>query len=168
MSCDTTDDGCNGGLPTNAYQYLISNTDGQIVTEASLPYASSTYNGNPTACPSNVASLPVGATISTFAQVTQTEDAMAAYTFANGPLSIGVDATSFQTYTSGILTNCISQQVDHAVLIAGFDDTNVPPYWIIKNSWAASWGEAGYIRVAKGSNQCLITTLPSSAIVTKN
>ena len=82
-----------------------------------------------------------------------------------GPLSIAVDATSFQTYTGGILTNCISQQVDHGVLAVGFDDAHNPPYWIIKNSWAASWGEDGYIRVEKGKDQCLITSYPCSAIV---
>ena len=166
VSCDTTDDGCDGGLPTQAMAWLISSQNGQSVTEASDEYNSGT--GFAPSCPSNLASLPVGATISSYTNIGQTEDDMAAYCLANGPVSIGVDATSFQTYNSGILTNCISQQVDHAVLIVGYDDTNVPPYWIIKNSWGASWGEAGYIRVQKGTDQCLITTFPSSAIVSSS
>eukprot|EP00388_Colpodella_angusta_P024842 GDKK01000535.1.p1 GENE.GDKK01000535.1~~GDKK01000535.1.p1 ORF type:complete len:343 (-),score=98.72 GDKK01000535.1:144-1151(-) len=166
VSCDTTDDGCDGGLPTQAMAWLISSQNGQSITEASDEYNSGT--GFAPSCPANLNSLPVGATITSYTNIGTTEDDMAAYCLANGPVSIGVDATSFQTYTSGILTNCISQQVDHAVLIAGFDDTNVPPYWIIKNSWGASWGEAGYIRVQKGTDQCLITTFPSSAIVSSS
>jgi hypothetical protein len=66
---------------------------------------------------------------------------------------------------SGIMTNCISSQVDHGVLAVGFDNTNNPPYWIIKNSWAASWGENGFIRVQKGTDQCLITDSPCSSQV---
>jgi len=81
----------------------------------------------------------------------------------NGPLSIAVDATSWQTYTGGILTNCISNQIDHGVLIVGFDLTNSPPYWIVKNSWGASWGENGYIRIEYGTDQCVITSYPSSS-----
>jgi hypothetical protein len=65
------------------------------------------------------------------------------------------------------LTNCISHQIDHGVLIVGFDDNNNPPYWILKNSWASSWGENGFIRVQKGTNQCLITSYPCSAKVAK-
>jgi len=92
---------------------------------------------------------------------------MATWVYSNGPLSIAVDATSWQTYTGGIMTNCISNQIDHGVLIVGFDDNNNPPYWIVKNSWTNTWGEAGYIRVEKGTDQCLITSYPCSSKVKK-
>jgi hypothetical protein len=32
--------------------------------------------------------------------------------YGDGPISIGVDATSWQTYTGGILTDCVSSQLD--------------------------------------------------------
>ena len=162
VSCDTTDSGCNGGLMDNAWAWLISNQKGNIVTETSYPYVSG--DGVVPAC-----SLPktTGATITGHIDLPKNEDQMATWMLTNGPISIAVDATSWQTYTSGIMTNCISSQVDHGVLAVGFDDNNKPPYWIIKNSWAASWGEEGYIRVEKGTDQCLITTVPCSSQVKK-
>jgi len=36
---------------------------------------------------------------------------------------------------------------------------------VIKNSWSQSWGEGGYIRLERGSNQCGITFQPLGALV---
>lgn len=163
VSCDNTDSGCNGGLMDNAFSWLVSSKGGAIVTEASYPYVSG--GGNVPSC--NMRDKTVGARISGHHDIPHNEADMASYMYANGPVSIAVDATSWQTYTSGILTNCIASQVDHGVLAVGFDDSHNPPYWIVKNSWTAQWGEEGYIRVAKGKNECLITTAPSSSIVRK-
>jgi hypothetical protein len=104
-----------------------------------------------------------GAAISGFEDLAHDEAQMATFVASRGPLAIGVDATSFQTYRGGIVTNCISRHMNHGVLIVGFDETSTPPYWIIKNSWGTSWGEQGYIRVAKGSNQCMLTQYPTTA-----
>ena len=161
VSCDTLCDGCNGGLMDSAFEWLIHAKGGEIDTEASYPYVSG--NGVAPTCKAN--GHTAGAKVTSYKNIAHNENAIADYLFANGPVSIAVDATSWQTYTGGIMTNCISQQVDHGVLAVGFDDAHNPPYWIIKNSWAASWGEDGYIRVEKGKDQCLITSYPCSAIV---
>ena len=34
----------------------------------------------------------------------------------------------------------------------GIDSSKKTPYWIIKNSWATSWGEQGYARVKVKDN----------------
>merc|ERR1719316_2572348 len=67
-----------------------------------------------------------------------------------GPVSIGVDASRFQTYRSGILSNCNGRQLDHGVLAVGYTDQ----YFKVKNSWGRSWGENGYIRLSTSGNQC--------------
>jgi C1A family cysteine protease len=163
VSCDTTCDGCNGGLMDYAFEWLVKSRRGEISTEHSYPYVSG--NGVAPAC--KASGHTNGAKITGHKNIAHNENAIADEVFANGPVSIGVDATSWQTYTGGIMTNCISSQVDHGVLAVGFDDEHKPPYWIIKNSWAASWGEEGYIRVEKGKNQCLIDNSPSTSIAAK-
>ena len=166
-SCDTIDSGCNGGLMDNAFKWLINNRKGEIVTEESYPYVSG--GGRAPACKSKseLDSLPVGATITGFNHLDRSEDTLAAYVKSTGAIAVAVDATTFQSYRSGIVTNCVNRQINHGVLTVGFDDVNVPPYWIIKNSWGTSWGEAGYLRLAKGTNQCLINSYSTTAIVKK-
>jgi len=162
VSCDTIDSGCNGGLMVNAYTWLLNAHNGSIVTEASYPYVSGT--GSVPAC--SMSGTQFGAQISSYQNIAGDENgAMAAFVYSNGPLSIAVYAESWQTYTGGIVTNCPQQQLDHGVLIVGYDDNNNPPYWIIKNSWGPGWGESGYIRVGKGTGQCNIGQYQTSSIV---
>jgi len=161
VSCDVIDDGCGGGFQDNAFTWLLFSRNGTITTEAAYPYVSG--GGQVPKC--QTTDLPRGAQIVDYADVARDENVMAAQVAAKGPLAICVDATSFEFYQSGILTNCISKTIDHAVLIVGYDNTNSPPYWIVKNSWGQSWGESGYIRVQKGTNQCLIKELPTTALV---
>ena len=161
VSCDTTDSGCNGGLMDSALEWLLSAHKGQIVTEESYPYTSG--GGDSGSC-KDVSSMSVGATIDGHKDIAHDEDEMAAWVSANGPLSIAVDATSWLTYTGGVMTDCESKQLDHGVLIVGY----AADYWIIKNSWGASWGESGYIKVSRGSNQCLLKNAPCTSTVKKN
>lgn len=71
------------------------------------------------------------------------------------PISVAVDASNWSLYRGGILTAC-GTAVNHGVLLVGATDT----YWKIKNSWASSWGESGYIRLAPG-NTCAVCSYPS-------
>jgi C1A family cysteine protease len=166
LSCDTTggNNGCDGGLMDYAFQWLINSQQGTIVTASSYPFVSG--DGAVPSC--SLSGTTPGATISSYNDLAQDESQIAAYVYDNGPVSIGVDAASFQTYTGGILTDCQyngPNSLDHAVLIVGYDDTVSVPYWIVKNQWGTSWGESGYIRLAKGSNQCGLADAATSSIV---
>lgn len=164
-SCDTIDSGCRGGLMDNAFNWLINNRKGEVVTEAAYPYVSGS-GSNPACKPkAELDAMPVGATLKSFNHLAKSEDTLAAYVLSTGPIAVAVDSTSFQSYRSGILTNCVNRQLTHAVLAVGFNDEHVPPYWIVKNSWGTSWGEGGYIRLAKGTNQCLINGYSTTAIL---
>jgi hypothetical protein len=70
-----------------------------------------------------------------------------------GPVSVAIDASSdyFQLYQSGILTNASAcgQELNHAVTVVGYSSRDVEtPYWIVRNSWSALWGDQGYVNIA--------------------
>jgi hypothetical protein len=69
------------------------------------------------------------------------------------PVSVCIEADKavFQNYKSGIIgaSSGCGQNIDHAVLAVGYGDN----YWIVKNSWGTTWGEAGYVRMAKSAGE---------------
>lgn len=77
----------------------------------------------------------------------------------------------FQLYSSGVLNNTkCGTTLDHAVLVVGYgnDAATGLDYWTVKNSWASSWGEQGYIRIAAvdgGAGICGIQTSPLYPVV---
>ena len=47
-----------------------------------------------------------------------------------------------------------SFEQDHCVMATGFNTTAPTPYWIVRNSWADTWGEEGYIYLEMAENTC--------------
>ena len=73
-----------------------------------------------------------------------------------GPVSVCVDASSWQYYQGGVLTSC-TNNVDHCVQLTGYANYGSSnAYWIVRNSWGSSWGENGFIWVAIGQDLCSI------------
>jgi len=130
----------------SAFRYVQAN--GGIDTEASYPYqARDSYT-----C--KYSSSSRGATIRSYNTIpTDSENSLVNAVGTTGPVSIGVNANSgWQFYNGGIFSDssCTSRGLNHGVLAVGYTSQ----YWIVKNSWGPSWGNAGYIHLAKGMNMC--------------
>jgi len=85
---------------------------------------------------------------------------------SGGPLSICIDASSWQTYTGGILTSC-GDEIDMCVQLTGYYNYGLPgAYWNVRNQWTTSWGIDGYIHIAIGNDLCGIGDYASIVFAT--
>merc|ERR1712019_214806 len=69
-----------------------------------------------------------------------------------GPVSIAIEADqyAFQGYTGGVISSGCGTSLDHGVTTVGYTDS----YFIVKNSWGASWGNSGYVYISTSGNTC--------------
>jgi len=151
--------GCQGGFMDNAFNYIRD--IGGIATESSYPYTarqgSCRYDGSMKA-----------ASLSSWTDVSYgSEQALASALSQVGPISVAIDASQrgFQQYHQGVYYDpyCSSSQLNHAVLAVGYGgEWGGDSYWIVKNSWGYSWGNGGYINMAKDrGNHCGIANTAS-------
>ncbi len=150
VQCDSIDEGCDGGNTETAFEYVMY--AGGIESESNYPYTS--YYDKTGLCTSNATDYVV--TVSSYTKIAD-EDSMISYVLSTGPLSICLDASSWSSYVSGIITTC-GKDVDHCVQAVGINLDE--GYWIVRNSWGTEWGDAGYIYLASGENMCDISYDP--------
>jgi cathepsin L len=157
VDCSTSqgNQGCDGGLMTQAMQYIISN--GGIDTEASYPYTAE--DGT---CSYNAQNS--GATLKSYTNVKSGDESDLQAKVEVGPTSVAIDASqsSFQFYSGGVYyePSCSSQNLDHGVLAVGWGTQDGSDYWIVKNSWGEDWGMSGYILMSRNKdNNCGIATM---------
>ncbi|KAF5467053.1 hypothetical protein F2P56_016919 [Juglans regia] len=166
-TCDATektacDNGCRGGLMTNAYKYLME--AGGLEEETSYP-----YTGKRGEC--MFKSEKIAVKVVNFTTIPVDENQIAAYLVNHGPLAVGLNAVFMQTYIGGVSCPliCGKKWVNHGVLLVGYGAKGFSilrfgnrPYWIIKNSWGKKWGENGYYRLCRGHGMCGMNTMVSA------
>merc|ERR1719171_2283681 len=156
VQCNSvTDHGCQGGLMDNAFNWVQKHG---ICSEESYPYTS----GGGTTGTCKKTCKPI-VTITGHTDVPSKDEKSLKAAVSKQPVSVAIEAdkSAFQLYKGGVLDNpACGKQLDHGVLVVGYG-TDGKDYWKVKNSWGATWGEKGYIRMARNKNQCGIAQQPS-------
>ncbi len=151
--------GCNGGLMDNAFSYVIDNG---ICSEEDYPYVGKVDFCVSTDCNSVFE-------MNSCYDVPSNNELALKEAVSQQPVSVAIEADTrvFQLYSSGVITSdgC-GTNLDHGVLIVGYGEENETPYWLVKNSWGSTWGEDGFVKIARSNSSsskgtCGIAMQPS-------
>ena len=167
--CDSCGDGCNGGDPAKAWNHWTSNgivTGGLYKGTGCRPYSiqdCGAYDDEPETpeCKKKcVPDYPVeydddktwGQRAYQVSGVEQIQREL----MDNGPLEVVFKVfEDFMKYKSGVYQRHTDEfQGYHAVKLIGWGEENGIPYWLCTNSWNANWGDGGFFKILRGSNEC--------------
>ncbi|CAO2036968.1 unnamed protein product [Urochloa humidicola] len=135
--------GCNGGMMDDAFAFITSN--GGIDTDEDYPYTARDGKCDLAKKARRVVS------IDGFEDVPRYDEKSLQKAVAHQPVTVAIEAggREFQLYESGVFTGRCGTALDHGVVAVGYGTEDGQDYWLVRNSWGADWGEAGYIRMAR-------------------
>eukprot|EP00697_Spironema_sp_BW2_P002412 gnl/Spiro4/13222_TR7018_c0_g1_i1.p1 gnl/Spiro4/13222_TR7018_c0_g1~~gnl/Spiro4/13222_TR7018_c0_g1_i1.p1 ORF type:complete len:386 (+),score=83.69 gnl/Spiro4/13222_TR7018_c0_g1_i1:38-1159(+) len=158
--------GCGGSVPELAFDYISQNG---MASEWTYPYQS--YNGTTLPCTYNNTSkgTPAVATVGGYVKLATNSYAAVIDALANtGPLAVNVQADLWHHYSGGVFDGCSNMSnidINHVVQLVGYgtDQATGKDYWLVRNSWSATWGELGYIRLERSSvlSECGVDASPA-------
>eukprot|EP01133_Synstelium_polycarpum_P011993 gene11993-14014_t len=157
VSCDDIgNQGCNGGIPQLAWEYMELHG---LPTLDCFPYTSGA-NGTDGPCSKTCAdgsdyklykAKPF--TMKTCSSVAAIQQDIFTYGPIEGTMEVYQD---FMSYTSGVYVMTPGSKLlgGHAIKIVGWghDATSGLDYWIVANSWGADWGMNGFFWIQRGVN----------------
>ncbi|WVZ77407.1 hypothetical protein U9M48_025277 [Paspalum notatum var. saurae] len=181
IDCDTIDDGCRGGLPQQAFSWLMDN--GGIAEEWQYPYVNQNDNKSHACQKDPRQTYPVK--IKNYGYVGAMSEEKLMQAVARQPVAVrfGVTDLCLQHYRrgrydgecikeGGFVVNCSSNILNHAMAIVGYKGkgSDTDKYWIAKNSWGTEWGADGYFYIRKDvadpEGLCgIVKTSPSFPVV---
>ncbi|GER56745.1 cysteine proteinases superfamily protein [Striga asiatica] len=147
VDCDKRNNGCRKGNVVRAFDFI---RDRGITSERVYPYV-----GKQRICDSTKVKSPV-VKIAGYKRIPPNNEKALMQAVAQQPVSAAIAADNdFVYYKTGIYNgNCStassSKDLNHAVTVVGYGMTKQGiKFWTVKNSWGGSWGENGYIRMAR-------------------
>jgi cathepsin B len=169
VSCDQNDGGCQGGDPASAWTYAQSG----LATEQCMPYLQANGGPIPTCPPAtepclNFVDTPNCPSTCASGSAIQRTHAVGSVYNVNGVSQIeteidqngSVEAaftvySDFLTYKSGVYTYQSGDELGgHAVKVIGYGVEGGVDYWLAQNSWTTTWGDGGYFKIRKGTDEC--------------
>nr|AHX59270.1 procerain B [Calotropis procera] len=143
LDCERTSYGCKGGYYTDAFAYVAKKG---LTSREKYPYI---FQQGQCYQKEKVVK------ISGYRRIPKNDEKKLQSVVAQQVVSVGVKSKSrdFQHYRSGVFSGACGPRVDHAVNIVGYGSEGGVNYWIVRNSWGTNWGENGYMRIPRNSNQ---------------
>ena len=149
--------GCNGGLMDSAFNYAKAY---KMETESDYPYTARDGSCSYDASLGQVS-------VTGYTDVSTYSESQLKAAISKGPVAVAIEADQlvFQMYTTGVITSSsCGTSLDHGVLAVGYGTESGQDYYLVKNSWGASWGDQGYVKIgaqATGAGICGIQMQPS-------
>ncbi|CAH0561404.1 unnamed protein product [Brassicogethes aeneus] len=151
IDCSTLNKGCDGGDLCRLLQWIKANN---IRIEGDDLYPLRLQNMQ---CITNASLGIVDVEDYSCAQFIGNEDVMLDLIARLGPITVAVNAKTWQNYAGGIIQyHCDDNplNLNHAVQLVGYDLTADVPHYIARNSWGEDFGDGGYLYIAYGGNVC--------------
>jgi hypothetical protein len=166
-----TGNGCKGGIPYYAVQYAV---DTGVVTGEMIAYNRfcKPYYQEIIRDRSGIAPACNATCSNSLYPIAYANDKMKARSVvfgrgeaemiaalnSEGSISAIMDVyNDFYNYISGIYSYVTGYYVGaHAVKVVGYGEENGVKFWRIANTWGATWGEAGFFRIRRGTDECRI------------
>jgi len=134
--------GCQGGLMDYAFDYAEKHS---LCTFEEYPYGLIKY-GLVGVCKVAKVNKCTTYKVKNYTDVPEGNCTQLYNSLVQQPVAVAVDASNWQSYKSGIFpsSNC-QAELNHGVSLTGFIASGSQPFWVVKNSWGAGWGNSGYI-----------------------
>lgn len=161
--------GCSGATSELAFEYVQ-----QHGLAAAANYSESTSAPSHRNC---LADVPHSVKVESFVQLPPNQASPMIAALLDGPIVVAVSADGWFPYGHGIYDECPQDVVlNHAVLLAGYGSEDsfggfAHKYWLIRNSWGSSWGEKGFIRIFRHTDDnayCGIDKDPQQGVACQN
>jgi cathepsin B len=162
-TCSGNSNGCNGGDPKKAWDWLVSNgvvTGGPITNPVGCKPFPSSFDDVSCyqSCQSgyNTPYDQDGKQASTSFMIAQDQTQIMTHIMNEG----SIDALfhvygDFMNYQGGVYQHVTGTlEGGHAVRVIGWGVDSGTPYWLVANSWGTDWGLNGFFKILRGSDEC--------------
>eukprot|EP01023_Acetabularia_acetabulum_P022594 TRINITY_DN221_c2_g1_i2.p1 TRINITY_DN221_c2_g1~~TRINITY_DN221_c2_g1_i2.p1 ORF type:complete len:356 (-),score=75.85 TRINITY_DN221_c2_g1_i2:966-2033(-) len=164
IDCDKKGYGCQGGYYGAAFIWIQNNG---IVQSKNYP-----YKLGKTSCMQDIVQQDTFAHIDSWKQMPKNNEKLITKQLTQQPVAVAVQgyARDFQLYKSGVYNGDCGYDVDHAVVLVGYGESDGTPFYTLKNSWGPRWGEKGYMNIIRNSEdprgKCGLAIYPAYPVKT--
>ena len=169
--------GCDGGYPIRAWRYLAHSG---VVTEECDPYFDDTGCSHPGCEPgfptprcvrhckvkNRVWRTDKHYSVKAY-RVKSTPHDIMAEVYKNGPVEVAFTVyEDFAHYKSGVYKHVTGDVMGgHAVKLIGWGTSeDGDDYWLLANQWNRGWGDDGFFKIRRGTNECGIEEDPVAGL----